>query len=609
MPEVDTKLAARLRQAKNATRDAPQWFAFVAKGTTDGVFLVGMKKIPAKEVSEVKASSGGKQVYRGRCFGEGDELICEVPREPPATLDKQVKAVIHRDAGLVLKVRFRVAPDLAEEEEEGAETAPMADKAPPVPPTPVPPPGDAAARFVSRLKTLMPALQKAQTANHPLSPEVKTRVGEAQGFARNKDFDHANGVLDKLEGLVKQVLGAPAAAPPPGAPPQPPTTPTTDAAARFTARLKAMLPDLQKAQAANHPLSPEVKTRVGEAQGFGRNKDFGQANGVLDKLEGLVKQVLGAPAGDTAARFTARLKAMLPDLQKAQTANHPLSPEVKTRIGEGQTLAQHKDFGQANAVLDKLEALVKQVLAVPGAVPVSQTVTVEIAKPDVVAELAEKTDKLAALRRSLQHELGHVLGQPHEIKRDMPRKVTLHPTDLAGPPREHELDPDMSSGIMMYGLPTKSYGEHTNDLLKAVAGKSLPERIEDVPGDIVKLVPKFLMTMASELSQTSQGLQSGAALPAQDQMLSVADTLNAAMRSMKKWEDFLSQGEAAGKRLDELEKAKQGGDEGAYAESETVLASYNAARAGGLAEQARTLKLVHALLAEYKGLQAVQPKA
>jgi hypothetical protein len=564
MPDVDTKLAASLRQARNATKDAPLWFAFVAKGTADGVLLVSLKKVPTKEINEAKASSGGKQVYRGRCFGEAGELICELPKEPPATLDKQVGTVIHRDAGVALKVRFRVNPALAEEEHEGAETAPVVGKVPPVPPTPVPPtpvppPGDAAARFIARLKTLMPALQKAQSANHPLSPEVRTGAGEAQVFARNKDFDHAHSVLDKVEGLVKQVLRALAAAPPPGAPPQPPTTPTTDAAARFTARLKAMLPDLQKAQAANHPLSPEVKTRVGEAQGFARNKDFGQANGVLDKVEGLVKQVLGAPAPDAAARFTARLKAMLPALQKAQTANHPLSPEVKTRIGEGQTLAHHKDFDQANAVLDKLEALVKQVLA--GA---SGGAAVGVGEAPLMRAPPDGFD------------LGHAC-----------RSLDSVPGAPGAPPRK----------------------ALTDDLLKAVAAKSLPENVEDVPGFVAELVPKFLMTMGSELSQTSQVLQAGAAVPAQDQMLSVADTLNAAMRSMKKWEDFLSQGGAAGKRLDELEKAKQGGDEGAYAESETVLASYNAARGGGLAEQARTLKLVHALLAEYKGLQAVQPKA
>ena len=43
----DPKLAAALRQAKQT----PMFFAFVAKGTTEGVLMVGKMKIPAKEIN------------------------------------------------------------------------------------------------------------------------------------------------------------------------------------------------------------------------------------------------------------------------------------------------------------------------------------------------------------------------------------------------------------------------------------------------------------------------------------------------------------------------------------------------------------------------------
>src|SRR5262245_46342723 len=99
MPEVNAKLAANLHQAKIATKEAPWWFAFVAKGISEGALLVSRMKIPTKEINEAKVACGGKEIYRGRCFGVGGDLICEIAKSPPVTLEKQVKGIIHRDAG------------------------------------------------------------------------------------------------------------------------------------------------------------------------------------------------------------------------------------------------------------------------------------------------------------------------------------------------------------------------------------------------------------------------------------------------------------------------------------------------------------------------------
>src|SRR5581483_8937362 len=126
-----------------------------------------------------------------------------------------------------------------------------------------------------------------------------------------------------------------------------------------------------------------------------------------------------------------------------------------------------------------------------------------------------------------------------------------------------------------------------------------PERLQEVAGHVGELAPQFLMAITSELTQTSGGLGAGDALSAQDQMLIGADIYNAAARSMKKWADFLSQAEAAGKRLDQLEAASQQGGGEANPEAQQVLKEYHAARIRGLAEQARVMKHVQALLAEY----------
>jgi hypothetical protein len=135
-----TKLAAGLRQARKATKETPWWFAFVPKGNNDGMFLVAKMKIPTKEVDNARTACGAMHAYQGRCFGEGDQLICEVAKEAPATLATQVKAVVHRDAEIQLKVEFRVAADLAHEQAGAGAPTGSAPGAAPAPPASAPAP-------------------------------------------------------------------------------------------------------------------------------------------------------------------------------------------------------------------------------------------------------------------------------------------------------------------------------------------------------------------------------------------------------------------------------------------------------------------------------------
>src|SRR4051812_27283119 len=106
--DKDAKLATGLKQAKLA----PMYFAFIAKGANDGKLLVAKKKIGAKEINDAKEEVGGKQVFKGRCFGEGPKMIFEVPKEPPGSLAKQLKTIIQQDAGMTMLVETRLGADL-----------------------------------------------------------------------------------------------------------------------------------------------------------------------------------------------------------------------------------------------------------------------------------------------------------------------------------------------------------------------------------------------------------------------------------------------------------------------------------------------------------------
>lgn len=218
--EKDDQLASALRQAKKM----PMNFAFVMVGSSDGVLMVSKKKIPMKDINEAKAESGGKKVMRGRVQFIDGQMVFETSKEPPSTLAKQLKKVIQANAGMMLQIETRLAPDLDEDsDEEGVESESTEDTVPEAPP--IAP--EATAKFAARLKALAPALQKAEATGNQLALEARRKAGEANQQFLAKNVDQALATLDDVEALIKQALLS--AMKPPTAPPTPTNAPTTEA--------------------------------------------------------------------------------------------------------------------------------------------------------------------------------------------------------------------------------------------------------------------------------------------------------------------------------------------------------------------------------------------
>jgi hypothetical protein len=92
----------------------------------------------------------------------------------------------------------------------------------------------------------------------------------------------------------------PDAAPPsPAAPIQPPAG--EDEMAKFTARFKALQPELIKAIATKTLQAEEAKQRAAEASGLATKKDFAGAHRVLDAVEALMKQAFAVSVPPPAA--------------------------------------------------------------------------------------------------------------------------------------------------------------------------------------------------------------------------------------------------------------------------------------------------------------------
>jgi hypothetical protein len=137
----------------------------------------------------------------------------------------------------------------------------------------------------------------------------------------------------------------------------------------------------------------------------------------------------GATAAENdAARFSARLKAMMPAIQKAQAGATPLGQEIKRRAGEAGALARNNDFTQANALLDQIEVQLKQAQQAAGAAvgdaggmagwEAARTVVVNQIRA-VATAVAETKDpdaaKVVITLQSILKNLPAVLTTPQQI--------------------------------------------------------------------------------------------------------------------------------------------------------------------------------------------------
>jgi hypothetical protein len=164
-----------------------------------------------------------------------------------------------------------------------------------------------------------------------------------------------------------------AAPPPPTAKKPPAPSPASGEDKAFQERLKGLLPRIAQAQQARPELANDLKLGVSQAQVFQRKKDYPQANAVLDRVEGLVKQngkgaVPPPPARSNENKAAQdRLKNLLPRVLEVQKVRPGLANDLKLGVSKAQVFLGKKDYVQANAVLDRIEGLVKR--SGDGAVP------------------------------------------------------------------------------------------------------------------------------------------------------------------------------------------------------------------------------------------------
>lgn len=138
-----------------------------------------------------------------------------------------------------------------------------------------------------------------ETVSAGLAKNLKKALKEHTGLAyRIRVRDLAGKAVTDADTELDPPEDAPAAPPLPGTTPAPaaPTLPGGQEMARFTARFKALQPQILQAIAGKTPQGEEIKQHAVEAGARANKKDFAGAHQLLDLLESLLKKTSSASA-------------------------------------------------------------------------------------------------------------------------------------------------------------------------------------------------------------------------------------------------------------------------------------------------------------------------
>ncbi len=328
-------------QLEDVKKGKPRKFAMICKGTSI-VSLVVYKKGNVEARKKEAKEAGKGQFYFGVVDGKGVAIRFALARadgfesEPVKSI--VLKNYLDESAEIKCKPFFEIV-----------DTSPLVlDEDDPL---------------VARFLQLQAAAGAACDAHADRAAEINSLCSQIGGHLDQEQPDEATAMLESLEKLLAGLTPAQttSSAVPVAEARTSPAPRANDAAAQFLTRLKVLKPSIDAAMAAAGA-NPEIKLRFSEAAVFARQKDFPQADALLDVVEQLLKQSTVSPPATSsgthpADAFKARLTALIPQIKAA--AGTPAGDVAKLNVSEAGVCARKQDFVQANLLLDQAEAALK----------------------------------------------------------------------------------------------------------------------------------------------------------------------------------------------------------------------------------------------------------
>jgi len=153
--------------------------------------------------------------------------------------------------------------------------------------------------YTQRLRKVRERYEQALREQHPESTKLRALMGYASEKADEQhDYAAATKGLEALEKLFAASAsgGGSQSREGPGG---------VDAGAAFKARMTALIPRMNAAQAAGEPAAQEAKLKANEAAALAGRRNFGAANAALDQAEALLARTASATAPAGAAKPSA----------------------------------------------------------------------------------------------------------------------------------------------------------------------------------------------------------------------------------------------------------------------------------------------------------------
>ena len=203
---------------------------------------------------------------------------------------------------------------------------------------------EANAAFTARLTALMPKVKEAITAAGPQALDIKLKVSEAGVYARKRDFEQANALLDEADKLLAQGSGGSSG---PG--------PDVDRAKAFNARLAAMQGAIKTAMAG--PLAAELKSLV--AAITAAKNDLDKGDEALDAIEALLERGPAPTTGGDEAAWSRHLEAIEARYNEVLAGKPAEAQKLRATMAFATEQAEAGQHGRAVAALNRLKDMLE----------------------------------------------------------------------------------------------------------------------------------------------------------------------------------------------------------------------------------------------------------
>ncbi|MCE9608357.1 MAG: hypothetical protein K8U03_26025 [Planctomycetia bacterium] len=427
-PSLDKDSHAELEQVR---KGKSRKFVMLCKGVSI-VSLVVYKKGSVEKYKKQAKEAGTGQVYYGVVQGPGPDIVFKLAASDG--FDKEpVKPLVLKqfleDAGFKFKPDFELVashPPVLDEDD----------------------------LLVQRYLKLRDASTTAGAAHPDRAAELKTLCDEIARHLDQDQDDEAVKKLGALESLLGNLSSGTKSTGSNGTiPPAPPLPPQDGEMLRFTARLKALKPELDDLVAEGTPEGAEAKQIAGELPTIAKERAFGKGNQALDRIE----ELLGGPAPSSSGpplppaampvtapdrKLAAALRYLGPDLTQALRAYPERREEIdKLKLAVDQCLKAGR-YEEGEQVIGLLDKLLKSLGAVD---PEKAAVFREpwsLAREAWDAAVAEVRDQMTELQNVLVDsededlpEIGafglNAVTQQHLV----PLRAALMELDATGPDR------------------------------------------------------------------------------------------------------------------------------------------------------------------------------